>query len=164
MANFAIRKLADRESERVKLFDPLTGEVALYTSKDAETLVPLLQEALTKAGVSPTPRPLRGVQIEDKPPKRAKLPTGFVANGISEGWIEAEGEGELVVRSSGPRENPFGPAPHTFIHYDALIFKTVDGDVRYEVVENPDKWPEEKDGVAGFGGEVRHFYEVKLDG
>jgi len=164
MANFAIRKLADQGAERAKLFDPLTGEAALYAPEDAETLLPLLQAAQAEAGVSPTPRPLVGIAIEGKPPKTAKVPTRFVANGISEGWIEAEGEGELVVRSSGPPENPFGPAPHTFLHYDALVFKTVDGDVRYAVVENPDKWPEEKDGKAGFGGEVRHYYEVKLDG
>ena len=106
MANFAIRKLADKGPERVKLFDPLTGEAALYTPEDAEALLPLLQAAQAEAAVSPTPRPLLGISIEGKPPKKAKLPTGFVANGISEGWIEAEGEGELVVRSSARPRTP----------------------------------------------------------
>lgn len=162
MPGLSVRKLADQTVVRAKMFDPLTGEPALMLPEDAEALKEALAEISDLFKV--TPRPLIGVVIEGETPDAAKLPTGWVARGKSEGWIEVEGE-EVVHRSAGPPEDPWGGEPaHTFVHYDRIVLKTVDGDVVYEVVENPDKWPEEKDGKAGFGGEVRHFYEVKLGG
>lgn len=150
-----VRKLADQTVERVKMFDPFTGEVILLEPDEAAALRSKLAPVM--ADVTPSPRPFLGLRIEGRTPKRTRVGSSFVAKGISEGWIEGEGEA-LVVRTAGPRENPFGPRPHAFRHFTYLTFKTVDGDVRYEVVENPDKWPAEKDGEAGFGGEVRDVY------
>lgn len=161
MANLSIRKLADPDAERTKLFDPLTGEAILLEPADAEVLAEQLRPILES--VTPSPRPFLGIKVEGEAPRRAKLPVSFVTRGVAEGWIETEG-GEVVHRSSGPPEDPWGPPAHSFMHYDSITLKTVDGDVRYRVVENPDKWPEEKVDGAGFGGEVRHFYEVALDG
>ena len=160
MANLRIRKLADQDAERVKLFDPFTGESLLYEPETAAELTQRLREAL--AGVETSPRPLLGVAIEGDVPKTAKLSERLVAAGRAEGWIEVEGE-EIVHRSSGPPENPWGTPAHTFVQLTAIIFKTVGGDVRYTVTGNPDKWPEETEGDAGFGGEVRWYYEVKLE-
>lgn len=160
--SLTLRKLADQTAERQKLFDPFTGQSILVTPENYEEVVTGLLEAMS--AVVPTPRPFLGIQIEGKaPPKRTRLSTSFVANAKAEGWIEVEDE-DLVVRSSGPPEDPFGPRPHAFLHYSAITIKTVDGDLRYKVVENPDKWPDEKEGNAGFGGEVRHFYLLELEG
>jgi hypothetical protein len=158
--NLAIRKLADQDADRVKLFDPFTGQSLLYEPADAEVLSSQLREALS--GFETSPRPLLGITVEGETPQETKLGERFIANGRAEGWIEVEGE-EIVHRSSGPPENPWGTPAHTFVHLDTIILKTVDGDVRYTVTENPDKWPEEKDGEAGFGGEVRWYYEVELE-
>ncbi len=153
-----LRKLADRSSGvRETRWDPLTGEKFLY---DPSTPTP-----------GPDPWPLAGVRIENEggPPKRTTISTSKVNEGRSEGWITVEGE-RPVMRSGGPPENPWkvdavAGIPHVFSHADAIVFHTVDGDVRYDVVENPDKWPAEKldDGPeTGFGGEVRWYYDLQF--
>ena len=41
----------------------------------------------------------------------------------------------------------------------------MDGDVRYRVVNQPDKYPAEKNEFdEGFGGEVNWFFELELEG
>lgn len=141
-----IRKLADRsEGERVPRWDPDTGEKSL----------------INPATELPEPWPLAGVRIED-PPEETRVSTSFISSGKSQGWIELEGE-DVAHRPGGPQEEPWR-LTHTFIQADTVIFKTVDGDLRYEVVRNPDKWPEEKDGDLGFGGEVDWTYHLRLEG
>lgn len=148
-AALIIRKLADySEGERITRFNPETGEKYLADPSDPDT---------------PKPWPLAGVQIKGKPPKELELPTSFVANGVAEGWIEIE-DAEPVHRPGGVPENHWA-LTHTFVHGEAIVLKTLDGDVRYRVVDNPDKWPAEKNlRDEGFGGEVRHFYRLKLEG
>lgn len=166
MAGLRLRKLADQtDGDRVPVTHPLTGEKALYTPEDAAKLAERLASAFE--GIEPTPYPFLGLAIDndDGAPEDTFLTTRLVARGRAEGWLSTSpDEGELVVRSAGPKENAWGAPPHTFIHYTSITLHTVHGEYVYDVVENPDKWPEEKDGKAGFGGEVRHFYELHLSG
>lgn len=153
----SIRKLADRSTgERAVRWDPETGEKFLYNP--------------ATPGFDHEPWPLAGIAIEGDTPKHTIVPTSFVDGGLAEGWITVENQ-RAVMRSGGPPDNPWKVdrdlnIPHVFSHGDALVLHTVDGDVRYRIVENPDKWPAEKlDDTAetGFGGEVRWFYELKLE-
>lgn len=148
-ATLTVRKLADySDGERVTRWNPQTGEKYLADPSDPDT---------------PKPWPLLGIAIEGKPPTQIELTTSWVGRGAAEGWIELEGA-EVVHRAGGPPENPWG-VTHSFVHASAIVLKTVEGDVRYEVVDNPDKWPLRKnDRDEGFGGEVRWFYKVRLDG
>jgi hypothetical protein len=142
-----IRKLADRsEGERVPVYDPETGDSWL-TDPATE-------------GTDPEPWPLAGIELIGGAPKRVTVPTKVIWKGVSEGWIEVEEE-TLVHRSGGPPEDAWR-LTHTFRHIDAFTIDTVDGPVRYEVTQQPDKWPDEKDGDAGFGGDVRHVYVARL--
>lgn len=166
MEGLRLHKLADQsDGDRVAVTHPLTGDRALYTPEDADTLNQRLAAAFD--GIEPTPYPFAGLAIdnEDGAPEDTQIPTQLVSQGLAEGWLSTTpAEGDLVVRSAGPKDNPWGTAPHTFIHYAAITFHTVGGDYVYDVVANPDKWPETMDGKAGFGGEVRHFYELHLNG
>lgn len=156
-----IRKLADQDAEREKVFHPITGQPILFEPDEATAaLIATLRE--TVEGIEVSPRPFEGVRVEGDPPQKTTMGERLVACGRAEGWIDVEGE-TIVYRTSGPPENPYGPPPHQFLHFDTIIIKTVDGDLRYKVLENPDKWPDTKDGEAGFGGEVRWFYEVELE-
>ena len=148
-ATITLRKLADRsDGERVTRYDPVTGERYLADPDDPGT---------------PKPWPLAGVEFVGDPPKTAEVPTSWVARGAAEGWLELEGA-EVVHRPGGPPDNPW-TVTHTFVKLEAFTVKAIDGDVRYTVTQNPDKWPAEKnDRDEGFGGEVRWFYKVRLDG
>lgn len=160
MGGLRLRKLADQTEERVALTHPVTGQRDLYLPDDARQIEAAIAEVF--AGFEPTPRPFLGIKIEESP-EITKVSTGWVASAKAEGWVSTSpNEGEVVFRSSGPQDNPWGAPPHSFVHYDSITIHTVDGDVVYDVVENPDKWPEEKDGKAGFGGEVHHYYELRL--
>lgn len=120
-----ITKLADRSSgSRETRYDPTTGQKYLHNP----------------ATGGAEPWPLAGVRIEgeDGPPPLVSLPTSLVDNGRAEGWIDVEGE-RVVHRPGGP-PNDLWRVTHTFRQYDALVFKTVDGDVRYRVIHNPDKY------------------------
>jgi hypothetical protein len=154
-AALTIRKLADKSAgERVARFDPETG--ARYLA-DPETW-----DRHDESTWVETPWPLAGIQIEGKPPKEMELSSSWVSLGVAEGWIELEGA-EAVHRPGGRPDNPWA-LTHTFLHAEAIVLKTVDGDVRYRVLDNPDKWPEEKnDRDEGFGGEVRWFYRARLE-
>lgn len=140
-----VRKLADKsEGTRVSLRNEV-GE-------------PILVNPETP-GTAHEPWPLAGIEIVDGP-KKDSFPTSWVALGVSEGWIKLEGE-EVVHRPGGPPENPWA-VTHTFVQADAIILDTVDGEVRYEVTGQPDKYPDEKDDSGnGFGGYVNWFYEVE---
>lgn len=125
-----IRKVADKSTgERVVRFDPETGEKKLVNP--------------ATPGDEHEPWPLAGVEFvyEDGPPAFTRVSTSYVQDAIREGWLEAEGM-EPVVRPSGPADNKWAGNPHVFMHIDALVFKTINGDVRYNVVRQPDKYVE----------------------
>lgn len=152
-----IRKHADRsEGERVARFHPVTGERMLVKPETVAS------EDFDYEKMEAEPWPLAGITLEhDEPPARTRVPTRWIMGLKSLGLVALENE-EVVHRSGGPPENPWG-FTHTFVHADAIIFKTLDGDIRYRVTEQPDKWPEDKDGTAGFGGEVNYYYDLELD-
>lgn len=155
-----IRKLADRDTgERVSGFHPLTG---------APTPV-------NPATGQPEPWPLSGVRFEDGAPKRTRVPTGWVQRAMGEGWLSGEGH-EVVVRPAGPAGSSWvatdaAPSPHVFHHFAALVFHTVDGDVRYKVTHQPDKYAESGNDAtpvtdemyAAGGTRVDHFYDLELE-
>lgn len=157
-----IRKLADKsEGERVvgyvaRNFEVDADGVAFFRPDDLERI---LYNPATP-GIEHEPWPSAGVRVEDSP-RYARIPTSSVLNWKAEGWLELEGE-TMVHRSGGPVENPW-LVTHSFVHATAIVLNTVDGPVRYRVVENPDKWPAEKDGDTGFGGDVRWFYDCELE-
>ncbi len=149
-----IKKHADKTAGvRAARFDPETGERFLY---DPST-----------PGYDPEPWPLAGVSFVapgdgsalDGPPKEFLISTTKVQEGLTEGWIS--GDVEPVHRPAGPPEMPWR-STHTFLHATQLTFHTLDGDFTYDVKENPDKWPAEKQGELGFGGEVKWAYHLKL--
>lgn len=140
-------------------------------------------------GAPPGTWPFAGLEFVDGVPDEAILPTSFVDRGISEGWIVPEGH-RLVTRPAGRPEAPWQPTatasvPHVFHHYDALVFKTVDGDVRFSVTHQPDKYADYaeatySDRVEEFDGDddtpvtdeiyaagatrVDHFYRIAREG
>lgn len=153
----SIHKIADKTSgERVARFDPETGERRLLNP--------------ATPGDEHEPWPLAGVEFVGDPPSETRVPTGYVDNARREGWIVLEGA-RPVVRPGGPPEDPYrvDPAkgiPHVFVHADAMVFKTVHGDVRYSVTRNPDKWhdgPEGTDAVGDPTARVEHFYTIALE-
>lgn len=121
-----LRKLADKSSgERVTKFDPDTGAKRLVNP--------------ATPGDDHEPWPLAGVKILDDPiPTLVRLSTNIVELGRHEGWIELENERE-VYRHGGPPENP-RRLIHGLLHADAIIIKTIDGDVRFRVTRQPDKY------------------------
>lgn len=154
LQGFRVRKLADKSSgERIKRFDPVTGEAYLADPEKWD-----LDDQSTHVA---TPWPSLGVVIEGDLPQRTALNTGFVSKAVSEGWAELEGR-TVVHRPGGPEDDPWR-VTHTFVQADAIVFHLVDGDVRYNIVENPDKFPESKnDFDEGFGGDVKHFFVLEL--
>lgn len=149
------RKLADTSSgERVKRYDPFSGAAYLadpetWDVKDESTWVE-------------SPWPLAGVAFEGEAPDKDSISMAFVSKAQAEGWVSLEGE-RVVHRPGGPPEAPWR-VTHSFVQADAIVFHLFDGDVRYRVVENPDKWPDEKNHRdEGFGGEVRWYYEIERE-
>lgn len=158
MQMLVVRKLADTsQGERVARFDPDTGEKKLVNP-----LTP---------GDDHEPWPLAGVEFVGDPPKETTVSTGWVDAGRIDGWIVMEGQ-RPVVRPGGPSEDPYRVdpdkgIPHTFIHADTIVVKTVQGDVRYRVTRNPDKWhdgPEGTDAVGDPNAVVEHYYTLELEG
>ena len=156
LQGFRVRKLADKsEGVREKRYDPETGDSYLvdpaeWSLEDRETWVN-------------TPWPSLGVVVEGELPQKTALNTGFVNKAVSEGWAELEGK-NVVHRPGGPEDDPWR-STHTFVQADSITFKFADGDVKYNVTQNPDKWPDSKnEDDEGFGGEVNWFYVVELAG
>lgn len=90
--------------------------------------------------------PLAGVRLID-PPDACAVPARWLLNAHREGWAEAEG-GEPVVRPAGPPEAPYS-SHHVFVPLDRVVFHTVDGDIAYRVVRNPDKYADDGTGELG---------------
>lgn len=123
--SLVIRKFAKDDGQpRVAGFDPITGA---KTFIDPNTF-------------KPSPKALEGVRIinDDGVPRVTGLATHYVANAVVEGWME------LV--NPEPHHYPGGPAgdpwrvTHSFMHADAIVIKTLDGDVRYRVTRQPGKY------------------------
>jgi hypothetical protein len=139
-----IRKLADRsEGERVYRYNPDTGERSLVNPETN------LHE----------PWPFLGIQIEGDAPKKCMIPTSFAFKGQAEGWLTLEGL-SMAHAPGGPPEDPWR-VTHSFAQADKIILHTVDGDVVYNVVHNPDKYDDEKEPS---GKRVDWFYRVELEG
>lgn len=122
MGVLVIRKLADRsQGTRVVRYDPVTGEKFLFNPETdrAESW------------------PLLGVDFDGEAPEECSVSTGYIANAVNEGWVVGEGQ-KLVHASGGPPEDEWART-HTFVNYSSLTFKTVSGDVKYEVVGQPGK-------------------------
>ena len=164
-----IRKLADRsEGERVTVFDPLTGEKYLLEPGAVEQLYAESSDVATfsaRLRALHTPWPLAGIAIVGDPPEVTTASTTFVSKGIDEGWITLEGE-RMAHRPGGPSQKPWA-VTHSFTHAEAIVIHTVDGDVRYRVTRNPDKWHDGPDGTDAIGDPtavVEHFYTLALEG
>ena len=126
LTSLQIRKLADTsEGTRVLGFDPFTGEKRLINPETG----------------APEPWPLLGVEIVGDAPERTHVPTGWVQKGAAEGWLVLENP-QPVHRPGGPPEDLWR-LTHTFVHADAIIIRTLDGDVRYKVTKQPDKYADD---------------------
>lgn len=159
-----LRKHADKSTgTRIPKYDPNTGEKRLVNPDTP--------------GDAHEPWPLLGVSIAngDGPPKRITLTPSKIAEGVAEGWITVEG-GTPVVRAAGPTPDVWASShtgqPHTFIHYDSITLRTLDGDFAYKVVHQPDKYvasanPKDKVTRAAYeSGNTRvdNFYVLELEG
>lgn len=129
MGILSIRKLADKTSgRRVTRYDPDTGQPKLVNPDTP--------------GEEHEAWPLAGVLIEGEVPRETTAGIAFINKGIAEGWIERRGE-RPIVRPAGKSQadwNGVQGQPHVFLHADEIVFKTLDGDVVYRVVHQPDKY------------------------
>lgn len=133
-AGLNVRLLADKSTPR---YDQSTGELL--------------------------PWPLAGLRIEGDLPLVARVPTSWVSRGRSEGWLSVEGE-RVVHRPGGPAGDPWRPDKvHTFQHLDAIVLHTVDGDVRFLVSHQPDKYAADGDDSTPVTDDVYASGETRVD-
>jgi hypothetical protein len=126
-----IRMVADKSdgSERVKRFDPVTGHAYLA---DPDTW-----DLDDRATWQEKPWPLLGVLVENKP-AACRVPITWVNKGIAGGFVSLN-DTTLAHRPGGPPSNPW-QLTHTFTHAKTLTIHTLEGDVVYNVVHQPDKY------------------------
>ena len=128
MTVLRIRKLADKSTgRRETLHDQGSGQPYLYNPDTP--------------GTDPEPWPLAGVEFVDEPPTETAVPMRWVNKGVEEDWIERVGE-QVDHQPGGPPKNPWAKT-HTFIQASQLVFKTVTGDVTYNVRHNPGVYTDE---------------------
>jgi hypothetical protein len=149
MQGLRLRRVADTSGgEEVVVLDPATGARR--------------RTVLKPEGHEDEPWPLAGVRFDGEPPERARVPTSTIDLGVAEGWVELEGE-QVVHRPGGPPEAPYR-VTHTFRHAEAIIFRFLDGEHRYRVVHQPDKY---HDGPAGTDADptarVDWFYDIERE-
>lgn len=136
--SITVRKLADKsDGERVKAHNPFTGESHLVD--------PVTNRI--------APWPLLGVIMEIAP-EHATIPTSWVSRGVDEGWISVENPTH-VVKPAGPPASPWRDQ-HVFVHCTEIVIHCIEGDVRYRVVHQPDKYQDED------GWRVDWFYLAEL--
>lgn len=144
MTILRIRKLADRSTgRREKLHDPKTGQPYLYNPDTS--------------GTDPEPWPLAGVEFVGEPPAETIVPMRWVSQGVAEGWIERVGE-QIDHQPGGPLNNVWAKT-HTFVQASQLVFKTVGGDVTYNVRHNPGKYYDDPGSPSGT--RVDWFYRLE---
>lgn len=151
-----LRKLADKSDgeERVSRFDTNTGHKYLVDPVTGQ----------------PKPWPFAGLEFIGDPPELTKVTTKYVTRGQAEGWIEMINP-RMVHRPGGPPEEPWR-VTHTLMQADEIVFKTVKGDVHYEVTRQPDKYADAEkaddqtlvtDEVYAAGNtKVDWFFELRL--
>lgn len=130
MPHFTFHRIADKsEGTRIVKFDPDTGERKLVNP--------------ATPGDAHESWPLAGVEFVGEPPDQATIPTKMVAKGVSEGWIERVNPSH-IMRPAGPTQDVMESGhtgnPHFFTHCDEIVFKMADGNYRYRVVHQPDKY------------------------
>jgi len=115
----------------------------------------LIIHKLADKSIEVLPRPLLGIRLEPAP-EAARVPDNVILQGASEGWITLEGA-KPVMRPAGPTPDDWVSShtgqPHVFMQADAVIFHTVDGDIRYKVTHNPDKYADHDEATW----EIRKF-------
>ena len=123
-------------------------------------------------GTHHEPWPFAGIHLEQAPDETA-LSVSYVDAAVQEGWMERVGE-RLVRRPAGPPDRPTR-AFHTLVQCDALIIHTDEGDVKYWVTHQPDKYAD--DGEDSYDDDtlvdqsiynsgntrVDHFYGLQKD-
>jgi hypothetical protein len=129
LENLRVTILADTSEERVRRFDPETGDAYLADPTTWRRDDPNTWQH--------TPYPFAGVRLENKP-TRTRISTNYAVRGKVEGWITMDGI-EMVHRPGGPPHNRWQQT-HTFTHTKTITFHTVDGDIVYRVVHQPDKY------------------------
>lgn len=141
------RKLAvDDGLERVRRYDPITGEPFWAAPSTGE----------------PLPKEVAGVVFDmDAEPTVIALSTKYVG---AEPWIELV-NARPVFKPAGPPEDPWR-GTHTFVHCDELVLHLADGDRRYAVTHQPDKYDDETGMPSDNAGDptthVDHFYVAEL--
>jgi hypothetical protein len=126
-----IRLVPDKSdgSQRIKRYDPETGHAYLTDPDTWDRNDPTTWQE--------KPWPLLGLVLDNKPTS-CLVPTSFVAKGIAGGWLELEAV-SMVHRPGGPVDDKWR-STHTFTHAKTLTFHTLDGDVVYHIVHQPDKY------------------------
>lgn len=119
-----VRKLADYDAGTgsVLYSDHLTGEPAKYPLK----------------GVVFTDPQGRSTNLDGSPvaaPKLTRISTDYAQR---EPWIELVNP-TAVVRNGGSAQNPTAKL-HTFVQADEIVLHMIDGDYRYRVTHQPDKY------------------------
>lgn len=99
------------------------------------------------------PRHLLGIRLLD-PPDKVRASTNVIATGRREGWLTLEGA-QVVLRPAGPPGDPDREDPHIFHQGTRVVFHTLDGDVAYKVVHNPDKYADHSE--ASYPDQVKKF-------
>lgn len=139
------RKLADQsKGERVKRYDPETGAAFLVNPATGEA----------------EPWPTLGWMIEGTIPQSVVLPMSTAMNMLADPSKPITLEKmRPSYKHGGPPENPLA-VTHTFIHADSITFHTLEGDVKYRVLHNPDKYP---DPTEHGSHRVDWFYILELE-
>jgi len=163
-----VRKLADKsDGERVRV--PVLRDLELANGETVQVLtgeVKLVNPATP--GVEHEPWPLAGVAFVGEIPEQTTVSARWLDRAVEEGWVRREGE-RLVRRPAGPSDAKMS-SDHVFIHADEVVFDTVDGEVRYRVTHQPDKYvadgddetPMTHEHYAAGNSRVDHFYGLEL--
>lgn len=77
-----------------------------------------------------------GVRLLD-PPVSVVLPRSFLEKGMVDGWIECLDPTVHYIHT-GPEHNPT-QSVEAVTHYSYVVFHTLDGDLTYEITQNPGK-------------------------
>ena len=109
---------------------------------------------------------LKGIEIL-QPVDKYQIPANYVAKAVEEGWMFYPDGSTVVHRPGGNPKNKWS-VTHTFVHAPTIGIHTLSGDVRFKVVQQPDKWgfnederDEHGDFYATTNSEVRWFYLVE---